>query len=208
MGIRLFFIAPIVFGPKSKRRNCGALVPFRQCRDLCVMFSNRTFNETHHYQLTHIGPIDVDTIIKLDTANGKVLNSWGASLFFFPHGMTIDHHGNIWVTDVALHQVFKFKPKSRYPSITLGRRFQPGSIPSQLCQPTAVAVASTGEVFVADGYCNSRILKFNAAGRILRVIPQPPEFLSLQVPHSVTLLEHLDLICIADRENMRVVCPR
>lgn len=61
---------------------------------------------------------------------------------------------------------------------------------------------------MADGYCNNRILKFNAAGRILRVIPQPPEFLSLQVPHGLTLLEHLDLICIADRENMRVVCPR
>lgn len=58
----------------------------------------RTFNETNHYQLTHIGPIDVDTILKLDAANGKVLNSWGASLFFFPHGMTIDHHGNIWVS--------------------------------------------------------------------------------------------------------------
>lgn len=56
--------------------------------------------------------------------------------------------GNIWVTDVALHQVFKFKPKSRYPSITIGRRFQPGSVPSQLCKPTAVAVATTGEVSV------------------------------------------------------------
>lgn len=172
------------------------------------IWTDETFNETNHYQLTHIGPIDVDTILKLDAANGKVLNSWGASLFFFPHGMTIDHHGNIWVTDVALHQVFKFKPKSRYPSITIGRRFQPGSVPSQLCKPTAVAVATTGEIFVADGYCNNRILKFNAAGRILRVIPQPPEFLSLQVPHGLTLLEHLDLICIADRENMRVVCPR
>lgn len=34
------------------------------------------------------------------------------------------------------------------------------------------------------------------------------EFLSLQVPHAITLLEHLDLLCIADRENMRVVCPK
>lgn len=64
------------------------------------------------------------------------------------------------------------------------------------------------QIFVADGYCNNRILKYNAAGRILRVIPQPPEFLSLQIPHGLTLLEHLDLVCIADRENMRVVCPR
>lgn len=61
---------------------------------------------------------------------------------------------------------------------------------------------------MADGYCNQRILKFNAAGHLLRTIPQPPEFLSLQVPHGITLLEHLDLICVADRENMRVVCPK
>lgn len=69
-------------------------------------------------------------------------------------------------------------------------------------------ISCGGQIFVADGYCNNRILKFNAAGRILRVFPQPPEFLSLQVPHGLTLLEHLDLICIADRENMRVVCPK
>lgn len=29
-----------------------------------------------------------------------------------------------------------------------------------------------------------------------------------QVPHGLALLEHLDLVCVADRENMRVVCPR
>lgn len=32
------------------------------------------------------------------------------------------------------------------------------------------------------------------------------EFLSLQVPHSLALLEHRDLLCVADRENMRVAC--
>lgn len=100
----------------------------------------------------------MDTILKLDAANGKVLNSWGASLFYFPHGMTIDHDGFIWVTDVALHQVFKFKPKSRFPLITIGRRFQPDSIPRRvqpgsipLCKPTAVSVATSGEVCISVG---------------------------------------------------------
>lgn len=65
------------------------------------------------------------------------------------------------------------------------------------------------QFFIADGYCNARILKFNAAGRLLRVIPQlPDEFLSLNVPHGLALLEPLDLLCIADRENSQVVCPR
>lgn len=60
-------------------------------------------------------------------------------MFYLPHGMTIDHHGNTWVTDVAMHQVFKFRPNSLYPSITLGQRFQPGVLPGYLCKPTSVA---------------------------------------------------------------------
>lgn len=167
-----------------------------------------TFNNSDHYQNSPDGPIKEDTIITLDARTGVILEGHGANQFYMPHGMTIDRHGNVWVTDVALHQVFKFKSNSGYPAMTMGRRFQPGSLPNHFCKPTAVAIASTGEIFIADGYCNNRILKFNAAGRILRVIPQPPEFLSLQVPHGLTLLEHLDLLCIADRENMRVVCPR
>lgn len=34
------------------------------------------------------------------------------------------------------------------------------------------------------------------------------EFLSLQIPHSLTLMEQYDLLCIADRENMRVICVK
>lgn len=74
--------------------------------------------------------------------------------------------------------------------------------------PTSVAVATTGEIFVADGYCNNQILKFNAAGKLLLAIPSVSESWTLNVPHSVTLLEHLDLVCVADRENMRIVCPK
>ncbi|XP_067632426.1 peptidyl-alpha-hydroxyglycine alpha-amidating lyase 2 [Eurosta solidaginis] len=167
-----------------------------------------TFNESNIFYLIEYGPIKEKTIYILDPKTGTIKSGWGEEMFYMPHGMTIDVHGNYWITDVAMHQAFKFKPFDTQPLLTIGKRFKPGSSVNHLCKPTSVAVATTGEFFVADGYCNSRILKFNAAGRILRTIPQPPEFLSLQVPHGVTLLEHLDLLCIADRENMRVVCPK
>lgn len=38
--------------------------------------------------------------------------------------------------------------------------------------------------------------------------PYVPEFLSLQVPHGLALIEAMDRLCVADRENMRVTCPR
>lgn len=69
---------------------------------------------------------------------------------------------------------FQFKPGELEPALTFGQAFQPGPGVRHLCMPTAVAVASTGEIFIADGYCNSRILKYNAAGGLLRIIPNPP----------------------------------
>ncbi|XP_005189365.1 peptidyl-alpha-hydroxyglycine alpha-amidating lyase 2 [Musca domestica] len=167
-----------------------------------------SFNDSHIYHMIEYGPIKQKTIYILDPKTGDIISGWGEDLFYMPHGMTIDTHGNYWITDVAMHQAFKFKANEAKPQLIIGKRFRPGSSLKHLCKPTSIAVATTGEFFIADGYCNQRILKFNAAGRLLRTIPQPPEFLSLQVPHAITLLEKLDLLCIADRENMRVVCPK
>lgn len=83
-----------------------------------------------------------------------------------PHGLTIDHDDNVWVTDVALHQVMKFAPKgsSEGPLLTLGEAFSPGNSDTKFCKPTSVAVLPNGDFFVADGYCNTRIIKYSKNG--------------------------------------------
>lgn len=81
-----------------------------------------------------------------------------------PHGLTVDADGNVWITDVALHQVFKFGPKGQMVLLTLGKKFQPGNDDEHFCKPTAVAVLESGEFFVADGYCNSRVIKYTRMG--------------------------------------------
>ncbi|KAL1513656.1 hypothetical protein ABEB36_003041 [Hypothenemus hampei] len=167
-----------------------------------------TFNQTNHYQQSSLGPIQDHTVLTLNNLNGSILHKWGANLFYMPHGLTIDRHDNLWITDVGMHQAFKFRPRESVPTLIFGELFEPGSDSKHLCKPTSIAVATTGEIFIADGYCNSRILKYNAAGGLLRVIPNAAEFLSLQVPHSLALIESIDRLCVADRENMRVVCPR
>lgn len=87
--------------------------------------------------------------------------------FFLPHGITVDNDFNIWVTDVALHQVFKLSPKSSKILLKLGEEFVPGLDPKHFCKPTSVAVLANGDFFVADGYCNSRIMKFNSGGTMI-----------------------------------------
>jgi len=105
-----------------------------------------------------------------------------------PHGLTIDAHGNSWVTDVGSHQVHKldkdFKVRGGFSVkrslknyfqliMSLGEKLVPGADDKHFCKPTDVAIASTGEFFVADGYCNSRIMKFDKDGKLLSQFGKP-----------------------------------
>jgi peptidylamidoglycolate lyase len=101
------------------------------------------------------------------------------------------------------------------PVMVLGKKFVPGKGHDTLfCKPTSVAVAN-GDFFVADGYCNSRIVKFSQSGEIIlqwgrnsfqaAAHPNaPPGFFA--VPHALRLIKEQNLLCVADRENGRVQC--
>src|SRR6187455_2367891 len=52
-------------------------------------------------------PIAGTTVSIFDGASGERIGPWGANRFVMPHGLSIDHEGNVWLTDVGLHQIFK-----------------------------------------------------------------------------------------------------
>jgi len=147
-------------------------------------------------------PISADAIVTLDPDSGEVKSTWGAGLFHMPHGLTIDSKGNVYVTDAGTHQVLRFPNGSSTPDLVLGEKFVPGSDATHFCKPTDVAVTETsGIFFVADGYCNSRVMKYNAKGELLKVIHG-----QWKVPHSLALFEDEDVLCVADREGRRLDC--
>ncbi|XP_017469341.1 PREDICTED: peptidyl-alpha-hydroxyglycine alpha-amidating lyase 1 [Rhagoletis zephyria] len=163
------------------------------------------------------GPIRDNTVLALERKTGEVVYGWGKNLFYMPHGLTIDHEDNVWLTDVALHQVFKFGPRgsSDRPLLTLGTAFTPGVGDSKFCKPTSVAVLENGDFFVGDGYCNARILKYDKNGKKILSWGQnsfagvsfevaPKNYFA--IPHALTLVPEQQLICAADRENGRVQC--
>lgn len=101
-----------------------------------------------------------------------------------------------------LLQVFKYSNGKRV--LTLGEEFVPGSDSKHFCKPTDVAVSNDGSnIYVADGYCNSRIVKFDSNGNFLREYLLPEDSQSINIAHSILLIEQLELVCLADRENGR-----
>ncbi|XP_071446541.1 peptidyl-alpha-hydroxyglycine alpha-amidating lyase 2-like [Hetaerina americana] len=179
-----------------------------------VIWDQGSFNGHNEYLHVDDGPIQDDTVLTLDPETGKVVHSWGSNHFYVPHGLTVDSEGQVWVTDVAMHQVFRFPSEgASVPTLTLGRRFEPGRDSSHFCQPTSVAVApgtysTGGDIFVGDGYCNSRVAHFTPSGRFMREIKARDEGIwpGFNVVHSLALLPGPELLCVADRDNRRVAC--
>ncbi|MEE6459895.1 hypothetical protein FKM82_000764 [Ascaphus truei] len=177
------------------------------------VWDENSFDKNFVYQQRGIGPIEESTILVVSQNSSTVLKSTGKNLFYLPHGLSVDKDGNYWVTDVALHQIFKLGPQGKEsPLLVLGKAFQPGSDQKHFCQPTDVAVDPiTGNFFVSDGYCNSRIMQFSPNGMFIMQwgeesssgIAKPGQF---RIPHSLTMVAEQGQLCVADRENGRIQC--
>ena len=148
-------------------------------------------------------PIPLPTVFVLDGRTGRVLAKWGENSFALPHSLTVDHNDNIWVTDVAWHQVFKFSHDGRL-QLTLGERGKPGDDSSHFNRPTDVAVARDGSFYVSDGYGNSRVLKFASDGKFLLQWgtkgTEPGQF---DLPHGIAL-DSAGRVYVVDRKNVRL----
>ena len=174
-----------------------------------------------------------NTLMVIDGDQGNELWSFGANLFYMPHSVASDAHGNLWVSDSGRHQVMRFpnvgagvrrnQRRQRqqqqgnatksdslklvlWPDIVLGEAFTQGQDGAHFCQPAEVAPSSDGRlVFVADGYCNNRVMVFTGAGQFVASFGQEH---SMRVVHSLALMEARNLLCAADRENARILCFR
>lgn len=169
--------------------------------DQDVIFFQRT-----NRKWTEVMPdtlISANTLFRLDGQTGAIKQRWGANQFIMPHGLTVDRENNTWVTDVGLHQVFKFGPDGNL-LMTLGVPRVPGSDSLHFDKPSDVAVAPDGSLFVTDGYGNSRVIKLSKEGKYLfewgKKGTGPGEF---DIPHSVSLDSEVN-VYVADRDNNRI----
>ena len=146
-------------------------------------------------------------LLKFDPS-GRLLQTWGSGRLVWPHGLHIDHDGFIWVTDgrgieSKGHQVFKLNAAGEV-LMTLGVAGVAGDDRDTLDGPTDVAVASNGDVFVADGHGNNRVVRYSPDGDFDlawgRRGTAPGEF---DVPHAIAV-DSADRVYVADRDNGRI----
>lgn len=166
---------------------------------------------------------DLDPILKFDL-DGNLVESVGAGIFAFPHGFYLDHEGFLWVTEGGSHgdaratlgerlglghQVLKLNQRGEVV-MRLGEAGVWGDGPNHFNGPSGVAVASNGDIWVADGHRggNNRLVKFSSDGTFLLEVGggvgsesrEPGRFSD---PHDVKL-DSRGRVYVADRGNSRI----
>jgi sugar lactone lactonase YvrE len=172
---------------------------------------------------------DVDPIVRLDP-DGNVVESFGAGLILWPHGMDVDSEGNVWIADARSangreleqfpdaagkgHTVLKFSPTGEL-LLTLGTPGETGNPPTHFTEPNDVLVAPDGSIFVAEAHGAQYIDEDgpNAISRISKFAPDGTFIKSFgswgyaegqfRAPHSFAM-DSQGRLFIADRGNRRI----
>lgn len=156
----------------------------------------------------------LDPVLEFDK-DGKLLKSFGAGMFIFPHGICIDKDDNVWITDGQGrdgigHQAIKFSPDGKV-LMRLGKAGVAGKEEGEFIAPNDVAIAPNGDIFVGEGHSsggraatNDRVQKFDKNGKFIKMWGKsgtgPGEF---DQPHSLAF-DSKGRLFVADRNNNRI----
>ena len=142
--------------------------------------------------------------------DGTLIRSFGdKALFKMAHGLRVAANGELWVTDIGNHRVYKLDANGK-ALMTLGSGeagdWDEASGKHNFNQPNETAVDSKGNLYVVQGHTagEPKVLKFDRSGKFVKQWGRkgtgPGEFFAA---HSIEIDKN-DTLYVADRENMRI----
>jgi streptogramin lyase len=152
--------------------------------------------------------------------DGKFIREIGKNLYAwsFGHAVRIDKDDNIWAIDKGSDMVIRFNPEGRV-TMVFGRKQEASDettgplkhpvppLPAEdgrFRQVTDVAFGPEGDIFISDGYINSRIAKADKDGNWIKSWgnrgSNPGEF---NTPHNIAA-DAKGNVYVADRGNRRI----
>jgi len=141
--------------------------------------------------------------VQVYDTDGEFLFAWGEGRFKLAHHIEIGPAGSIWLCDSGLHVVQKYTEKGEL-LMTIGTPGEAGADETHMSLPTDMAITPAGDIFVTDGYGNSRVMHFDKNGRFVkqwgRLGTGPGEF---SIPHAIAL-DSAGRLYVADRNNARI----
>src|SRR5579864_5343596 len=152
--------------------------------------------------------------------DGKYIREIGKNLYAwsYAHTVRVDKDDNLWAVDKGSDMIIKFNPEGRVVMV-FGRKKEASDEGAEACkrvtpprpavdgqfrQPTDVTWDPQGDIFISDGYVNSRVAKFDKNGDWVKQWgdrgTKEGEF---NTPHSIAA-DAKGNIYVADRGNRRI----
>jgi DNA-binding beta-propeller fold protein YncE len=153
--------------------------------------------------------------------DGKFMREIGDNLYAFEmaHGVRVDKGDNIWAVDEGTNMIVEFNQLGRViftlgskPDSGKGWAFQtpkftdpvPPAQPYIFNRPTDIAWDPQGDFFIADGYGNSRVAKYDKNGTFIKSVGEKGKAPGqLNLPHAIAA-DAQGNVYVGDRSNSRV----
>lgn len=143
-----------------------------------------------------------DDAVLIFSPEGKFLGSWGSGVIEAKHELRI-YGDKVYVCDTEVHQVYEFTLDGKLLR-SFGTRGKAGLGKNEFDQPTDIAFAANGDIYITDGYGNSRVVCLSPDGEFKFAWGEhgtnPGQF---HYPHNI-VIDKKQNIYIADRGNNRI----
>src|SRR5438874_11732584 len=232
---KLIFAFVALLGTMSSAQQAVPEIPFDSVPNFFKLPAGMSFGEASGVAVNSKGDVAIFTRsnsangpaygatasqVLLFDKTGKFIREVGKGLYAwsYAHEIRFDKYDTLWAIDKGSDMIIRVNPEGRV-TLVFGRKKEASDkaepwervtpprppIPGQFRQPTDVAFDPEGNIYISDGYINSRVAKFTKDGDWVASLGEPGggKLGNLNTPHTISY-DAKGNIYVGDRGNRRI----